>query len=121
LCVCAALWLYGGDDVEYFREHEAEYGQAAASVLAGVRGNASLDEVDLDLPREYAHLSENGEIWLAQLPGGGHELTFYRSRGILGQWSGYLYVSDPYFLNQSMAHNDESSKLGPNWAWAREY
>lgn len=83
--------------------------------------NVSYNDSMIHLPREYQHLSKGGgDIMIENL---GQEVFFFTFRGILDNFSGFIYSS----FDQKPQEDDfggdykEIKRMGKNWYWVSSY
>lgn len=81
--------------------------------------NVSHDSTLLQLPKKYRHLSKGGGEIVVEKKATGYSVLFFTYRGILDNFSGFVYVPN----DQKPLKNDfdgdfiEIEKLDKNWYW----
>jgi hypothetical protein len=108
-----------------FRFNLAERERVVAMVKAGdpalqpapVREFKEFSLQTFALPPEYSHLSKGGGKIVVQRTGIGYKIFFYTFRGVLDNFSGFVYVSDDNGLGKEDFRGDfkEVEKMRDNW------
>jgi hypothetical protein len=85
-----------------------------------LKPNASNNEMLVNLPTEHTHLSKGGGQVLYKNSGTTTSVFFYTFRGIMDNFSGFIYISDNGAPSQNDFGGDfiEIIKLRDHWFWA---
>ncbi len=104
-----------------FRLRHKEREAVVSKVLSGelkpnIQHNSSL----IHLPDRYRHLSKGGGVVVVERHDGATYIFFYTFRGILDNFSGFMYRSDDTPPRDGDFAGDffESKRLEKNWYWA---
>ncbi len=78
-------------------------------------GNLTLQKIEL--PPEYIRLSKGGGEIIVQRRGTEYKILFYTFRGVLDNFSGFVYVSDGSGLHNDDFRGDfkQAERMGSNW------
>ena len=81
--------------------------------------NVSHNEKLIFLPKQYRHLSKGGGEILVAEKGKENHIFFFTFRGILENYSGYMYRFDDSFPNNGDFNSEfyQKERLAPNWYW----
>ncbi len=100
----------------YFRRHRAEYQRAAIAAVDKVEAHSGATlETRIDLPSDTRQLADGGAVWVDSKPGRGYWVTFFRSRGILGDAWVLLYTTNAWTSDEIRQFYDDVERLGDGW------
>ncbi|EJW17330.1 hypothetical protein M5X00_32275 [Paenibacillus alvei] len=83
--------------------------------------NVSYNDSIIHLPKEFKHLSKGGGDIMIEKEG--KKVLFLTFRGVLDNFSGFIYSSDDQKPQQVDFGGDykEIKRMGKNWFWASSY
>ena len=86
---------------------------------ANISNNSSL----IQLPKKYQHLSSGGGEIVVEKSGDGYTILFFTYRGILDNFSGFVYTPDNQKPSKKTFDGDfkEIEKMAKNWYFAGSY
>jgi len=124
--IIVVVFPYNGVVLEAdFRYYLADREKVVAMVKTGdpalkpapVRQFADISLQTMSLPREYRHLSKGGGEIVVQRKGASVKVFFYTFRGILDNFSGFVYASDDSGLEKEDFRGDfkQVERLRDNW------
>lgn len=109
-------------DATRFEESRADFDEAASAVLEATRGDSGF-ETHVDLPAEYANLSEYGAVTIYRPEDRGAMVVFWLLRGqMLGSSRSYVYCADGWTTADLSAWGyDEVRPLSGGWFLVQRY
>lgn len=111
------LWL----DLN-FRLYRSDRMRVVSQVQSGtLRPNVSYNPDLISLPRGLRHVSKGGGEVVVQHYPGGTEVFFYTFRGILDNYSGFVYRSDGSSPSGGTEQYHEIERLTEHWYWVASW
>lgn len=103
-----------------FRVHRAERERVVADVVSGtLQPNVGHSSAVIRVPPSYGRVSKGDNEIIVERDGGGLSITFFTVRGIVDNWSGFIYRSDGHSPTEADIGGLilELIKLDDHWYW----
>lgn len=107
-----------------FKLNKSKREQVAKMIQSGeLKPNVSYDASLIDLPKKYEHLSSGGGEIVVEKSGDGYNILFYTYRGILDNFSGFVYTPNGQKPSKKAFNGDfkEIDKMDKNWYFVVSY
>ncbi|WP_284037360.1 hypothetical protein [Neobacillus sp. 114] len=107
-----------------FKLNKSERNQVVKMVENGeLRPNISHNSSHLQLPKKYEHLSIGGGEIVVEKSGDGYNILFFTYRGILDNFSGFVYTPNDQKPSKNAFDGDFKAidKMEKNWYFVGSY
>ncbi|MFB5197598.1 hypothetical protein ACE198_22265 [Neobacillus sp. KR4-4] len=107
-----------------FKLNKSEREQVAEKVESGeLKPNVSNNSWLIQLPKKFKHLSNGGGEIVVEKSGDGFNILFFTYRGILDNFSGFVYTPNDQKPSKKAFDGDfkEIDKMGMNWYFVSSY
>jgi hypothetical protein len=107
-----------------FKMNKSEREEVIKMVENGsLKPNVSHDSLLIHLPKEYEHLSKGGGEIIVEKTGGSYTIFFFTYRGILDNFSGFVYSPNDKRPSKNDFGGDfkEIKRYCENWYWVGSY
>lgn len=107
-----------------FKMNKSEREQVAKMVENGeIKPNVSHNSSLIHLPKKYEHISSGGGEIMVEKSGDGYNILFFTYRGIMDNFSGFVYTSKDQKLSKKVFDGDfkEIDKMDKEWYFVGSY
>lgn len=107
-----------------FKRNKSEREQVAKMVENGeLKPNVSYNSSLIHLPKKYQHLSSGGGEIVVEKSGDGYNILFFTYRGIMDNFSGFVYTSNDQKPSKKAFDSDSKDieKMDNNWYFLGSY